>query len=103
MDYSISEAGCNLHTPLVQMELRWNIFTNALEKDSGFLLFLKGKRSFHWFPTAKLVDVANYVHGLSEVAQKERLARMRQTYGGLSEEDGEIFEQALRGARHLEP
>lgn len=50
-------------------------------------------------PTPKLVKVANYVHGLSEAAQKERLAVLRQTHGGLSEEDGNAFEQTLHGSR----
>ncbi len=53
-------------------------------------------------PNPKLVEVARYVHGLSEEAQKERSALLRQTFGSLSEEDGEIFEQAVRDARRLE-
>jgi len=53
-------------------------------------------------PTPKLVEVARYVHGLSEEAQKERLSLLRRTHGALSEEDGEAFETALTGARRLE-
>jgi len=53
-------------------------------------------------PTPRLVDVARYVHGLSEAAQQERLALLRQTHGVLSEEDGEAFEMALMGARRVE-
>jgi hypothetical protein len=53
-------------------------------------------------PTPKLVEVARYVHGLNETAQKERLALLRQTHGALSEEEGKAFEQALHGARRLE-
>lgn len=53
-------------------------------------------------PTPKLVEVARYVHGLSETAQKERLGILRKTYGALSDEDGQAFEQALLGARRLE-
>jgi hypothetical protein len=53
-------------------------------------------------PTAKLVEVARYVHGLSEIAQKERLSLLNQTHGVLSEEDGEAFDRALSGARRLE-
>lgn len=52
--------------------------------------------------TPKLVEVARYVHGLSETAQKERLSLLRQTHGGLSEKDGEAFELALHGARRVE-
>jgi len=53
-------------------------------------------------PTPKLVEVARYVHGLSETAQKERLSLLRQTHGALSEEDGQVFELALTEARRLE-
>ena len=53
-------------------------------------------------PTPKLVEVARYVHGLSETAHQERLALLRQTHGALSNEDGEAFAQALTSARHLE-
>ncbi len=54
-------------------------------------------------PTPKLVEVARYVHGLSETAQKERLSLLQQTHGALSEQDGEAFELALTGARRLVP
>ncbi len=54
-------------------------------------------------PTSQLVDVARYVHGLSEAAQKERLSLLQQTHGALSEEDGKAFEVALAGARRVEP
>jgi hypothetical protein len=50
-------------------------------------------------PTPKLLEVARYVHGLSEAAQKERLSLLRQTHGALSEEDGQAFELALASAR----
>jgi hypothetical protein len=49
--------------------------------------------------TPKLVEVARYVHDLSETAQEERLSLLRQTHGALNEEDGQAFEQALLGAR----
>jgi hypothetical protein len=53
-------------------------------------------------PTPRLVDVARYVHGLNEAAQKERLALLRQSHGVLDEEDGQAFEKALLDARRLE-
>ena len=53
-------------------------------------------------PTSKLVEVARYVHGLNEEAQKERLDVLRATRGRLSEDDGRAFEAALSGARRLE-
>jgi len=52
--------------------------------------------------TPKLVEVARYVHGLSEAAQKERLSLLSQTYGSLDERDGEAFELALQSARRVE-
>jgi len=54
-------------------------------------------------PTPRLIDVARYVHGLNEAAQKERLALLSQTHGVLNEEDGRAFEMALLGARRMEP
>jgi hypothetical protein len=53
-------------------------------------------------PNPKLVEVARYVHGLSEAAQKKRSALLHKTHGALTEKDGEAFEMALRGARRLE-
>lgn len=53
-------------------------------------------------PTPKLVEVARYVHGLSEAAQRERLSILHKTHGVLNDEDGQAFEQALLGARRLE-
>lgn len=53
-------------------------------------------------PTAKLVEIAKYVHGLSEDAHEERVKMLRQTCGALSEEDGEAFEQALADSRRIE-
>jgi len=53
-------------------------------------------------PNPKLVEVARYVHGLSEAAQKERLSLLQQTHGALSEEDGNVFESALAGSRRLD-
>ncbi len=53
-------------------------------------------------PTSKLVEVARYVHGLSEKTQTAPLDILRATHGGLSEHDGNAFETALLGARRLE-
>ncbi|NJK92688.1 MAG: hypothetical protein HC904_13205 [Blastochloris sp.] len=52
--------------------------------------------------TPKLVEVARYVHGLSEAAQKERISLLHTTHGCLDDKDGEAFELALQGARCLE-
>jgi hypothetical protein len=59
-------------------------------------------KDLHGLPTPKLVDVARYVHRLSEAAQKEREQVLRQTHGCLSEEDGRAFEEALQSARRIE-
>ena len=53
-------------------------------------------------PLRKLVDVARYVHGLSETAQRERAEVLRETHGCLNEADGLIFEQALETSRRVE-
>jgi len=53
-------------------------------------------------PNAKLVDVANYVHGMTEGAHEERLKILRRTFGSLSEEDGKAFEEALAESRRVE-
>ncbi len=53
-------------------------------------------------PTPKLVEVARYVHGLSEADQKNRQALLRQTHGVLTEQDGHSFEAAMLGGRRLE-
>jgi hypothetical protein len=48
------------------------------------------------------VEVARYVHSLSEEAHAKRLAALRETFGILSEEEGKAFEEALAGSRRLE-
>ncbi len=53
-------------------------------------------------PLRKLVEVARYVHGLSETAAAERADVLRATHGCLDEEDGRIFEQAMDRSRMIE-
>jgi hypothetical protein len=53
-------------------------------------------------PDAKLVQVANYVRGLSKSGHEERLKLLGETFGSLSEEDGRAFEEALADSRRLE-
>jgi hypothetical protein len=52
-------------------------------------------------PTAKQVEVARYVHRLSEATQKRRWDLLGRLYGSLSEADGQAFEEALRASRRL--
>lgn len=52
-------------------------------------------------PNAKLVEVAGFVHRLSDQAQQERAEALRRLHGSLSEPDGEAFEEALRSARQF--
>lgn len=59
-------------------------------------------RDLQKLPTPKLVEVARYVHGLSEAEQHARRDLLRQTHGVLNDEDGQAFEMALQGARRLE-
>lgn len=49
-----------------------------------------------------LVDVARYVHKLSESARTERAEVLRATHGCLDESDGRAFEEALGTSRRIE-
>lgn len=53
-------------------------------------------------PLRKLVEVARYVHHLSESADRERAEVLRETHGCLDESDGLIFEQAMESSRSIE-
>jgi hypothetical protein len=53
-------------------------------------------------PTPKLVEVARYVHALSQTDQEARRELLRQTHGVLSYEDGQVFEMAFHCARRFE-
>lgn len=53
-------------------------------------------------PATKLIEVAHFVHSLDPRRREERLALLRTTQGGLSEEDGIAFEQALAASRRVE-
>lgn len=53
-------------------------------------------------PLRKLVEVARYVHSLSESAEQECAEVLRETHGYLEEEEGQIFEQALKDSRQIE-
>lgn len=59
-------------------------------------------RDLAGLPNSKLVEIARYVHSLSEEVHKERLASLRKTFGILSEEEGRAFEEALAGSRRVE-
>jgi hypothetical protein len=48
-------------------------------------------------PTAKLVEVACYVHALNPKGQERRHAALRATAGSMAGEQGEEFERAVRG------
>ena len=47
-------------------------------------------------PTAQLVEVARYVHGLNPDSQERRRAALSATSGSLAGEAGEDFERAVR-------
>lgn len=53
-------------------------------------------------PTRKLVEVAGYVHRMSESAHLERSRILRETHGCLDDADGEVFEAALASSRRVE-
>lgn len=52
-------------------------------------------------PTAKQVEVAGYVHRMSEAAQQQRWNLLGRLHGSLGEDDARAFEEALSGARRL--
>jgi hypothetical protein len=56
----------------------------------------------HGMPLRKLVDVARYVHRLSETAEQERAEVLGETHGYLSNQEGVVFEQALENSRRIE-
>lgn len=59
-------------------------------------------RDLSGMPMRKLVEVARYVHRLSETVERERADVLRETHGYLSDEDARIFEQALENSRRSE-
>ena len=48
MQYALSADGIYLKTALFEIKLFWDAVTFAAESKWGIVLFLKGKRSFHW-------------------------------------------------------
>jgi hypothetical protein len=48
MQYALSAEGIHLKTALFEIKLFWDAVTCAAESKWGIVLFLKGKRSFHW-------------------------------------------------------
>lgn len=56
----------------------------------------------HGMPMRKLVEVARYVHRISETAGSERAKVLSETHGYLDEREAEIFEEALAGSRRVE-
>ena len=59
-------------------------------------------RDLQGLPMPKLVEVARYVHRLSETAKQERVEILRETHGYLDENEGRIFERALEDSRRIE-
>jgi len=59
-------------------------------------------RDLDGMPMRKLVEVARYVHRLSETVERDRTEVLRDTHGYLSDDDGRIFEEALENSRRIE-
>ncbi|MEY4483448.1 MAG: hypothetical protein RL693_900 [Verrucomicrobiota bacterium] len=59
-------------------------------------------RDLNGMPLRKLVEVARYVHSISETAERDRAEVLQETHGYLDENDGQIFEQALINSRRIE-
>lgn len=52
-------------------------------------------------PNRALVDVARYVHRLSQSARDERAEALRATHGYMDEAEAKVFEEALSGSRRI--
>jgi hypothetical protein len=48
--YILNETECQMKTPSVEMKLQWPALTKWKGGTTGFIVYLKGGRSFHWFP-----------------------------------------------------
>lgn len=59
-------------------------------------------RDLHGMPLRKQVEVARYVHRLSETAERERAEVLRESHGYLDENEGQVFEEALANSRRIE-
>jgi len=59
-------------------------------------------RDLKGLPLRKLVEVARYVHGMSETAARERAEVLKETHGYLNEDDARIFEEAIENSRRIE-
>jgi hypothetical protein len=59
-------------------------------------------RDLRGMPMRQLVDVARYVHSISETAQNERARVLQETFGYLDESEGRIFEESLADSLRIE-
>ena len=50
VNYTLGERECQMHTPAIEMKLQWSALTKWKSGTTGFIVYLKGGRSFHWFP-----------------------------------------------------
>ena len=56
MRYELSAGGIHLKTALFEITVFWEAVARAAENKNGIVLFLKGKRSFHWLPKSGFAD-----------------------------------------------
>src|SRR4051812_13926356 len=59
-------------------------------------------RDLQGMPARKLVEVARYVHRLSEHVRHERAEVLRETHGYMDKSEGALFEAALAESRRMD-
>jgi hypothetical protein len=50
LDYTIGENEIQMQSPTVEIKLHWAALTKWKDAKLGFIVYLKGGRSFHWLP-----------------------------------------------------
>lgn len=56
MQYRFNAEGIHLKTALFEISVFWAAVPRVVESKWGFMLLLKGKRSFHWLPKSGFPD-----------------------------------------------
>lgn len=56
----LSDSGCSVQMAAVDSKVKWSILTAWSEGRDGFLVFLKGERSFYWFPKDGFTSPENF-------------------------------------------
>jgi hypothetical protein len=60
MRYFLSDDGLAVRTPLVESNVRWEIFSRVAENKDGFVLLQKGRSAINWLPKDGFDSVASF-------------------------------------------